>query len=86
MCGSNLGPSGPVDGSGLPDIDDRLVEPETGYEMDDGDSVHVPPADTPSCSPDHASPAPWLPRVAAMTPATAARPAARSETRACCGP
>ena len=33
--------------SGLPDIDDRLVEPETGYEMYDGELVHVPPADPP---------------------------------------
>jgi Uma2 family endonuclease len=33
--------------SELPDIDDRLVEPETGYEMFDGELVHVPPADPP---------------------------------------
>jgi Uma2 family endonuclease len=33
--------------SGLPDIDDRLVEPETGYEMYDGKLVHVPPSDPP---------------------------------------
>jgi Uma2 family endonuclease len=34
-------------GADLPDIDDRLVEPETGYEMYDGELVHVPPADPP---------------------------------------
>jgi Uma2 family endonuclease len=33
--------------SGLPDIDDRLVEPETRYEMLDGELVHVSPADRP---------------------------------------
>jgi hypothetical protein len=32
-------------GSDLPDIDDRLVEPETRYEMLDGKLVYVPPAD-----------------------------------------
>ena len=31
----------------LPDIDDRLVEPETGYEMYDGELVRVSPADPP---------------------------------------
>ena len=37
-------------GSGLPDlpdIDDRLVEPETPYEMYDGELVRVPPSDPP---------------------------------------
>jgi Uma2 family endonuclease len=55
----NPGTSGPVEvslgmssdaagaGADLPDIDDRLVEPETGYEMYDGELVHVPPADPP---------------------------------------
>lgn len=33
--------------SGLPDIDDHLVEPETRYEMYDGELVYVPPADPP---------------------------------------
>jgi Uma2 family endonuclease len=33
--------------SALPDIDDRLVEPETRYEMHDGELVYVPPADPP---------------------------------------
>lgn len=31
----------------LPDIDDRLVEPGTPYEMLDGELVHVSPADPP---------------------------------------
>jgi putative restriction endonuclease len=31
----------------LPDIDDRLVEPETPYEIWDGEVVYVPPADPP---------------------------------------
>lgn len=31
----------------LPDIEDRLVEPETRYEMLDGELVHVSPADRP---------------------------------------
>jgi Uma2 family endonuclease len=31
----------------LPDIDDRLVEPETPYEMLDGELIHVSPSDTP---------------------------------------
>lgn len=31
----------------LPDIDDRLVEPETRYEMLDGELVYVPPAEPP---------------------------------------
>src|SRR4051812_30641197 len=31
----------------LPSIDDRLVEPETRYEMYDGELVYVPPADPP---------------------------------------
>lgn len=31
----------------LPDIDDRLVEPETRYEMWDGELVYVSPADSP---------------------------------------
>jgi Uma2 family endonuclease len=34
-------------GSELPDIDDRLVEPETPYEMLDGELVYVSPADPP---------------------------------------
>jgi Uma2 family endonuclease len=34
-------------GSGLPDIDDRLVEPETPYEIYDGELVRVPPSDPP---------------------------------------
>ena len=33
--------------SELPDIDDRLVEPETRYEMLDGELVYVSPADPP---------------------------------------
>jgi hypothetical protein len=33
--------------SGLPDLDDRLVEPGTRHEMLDGELVHVPPADAP---------------------------------------
>jgi Uma2 family endonuclease len=33
--------------SELPDIDDRLVEPETRYEMLDGELVYVAPADQP---------------------------------------
>ena len=33
--------------SALPDIDDRLVEPETRYEMVDGELVYVSPADRP---------------------------------------
>jgi Uma2 family endonuclease len=33
--------------SELPDIDDRLVKPETPYEMYDGELVHVSPADPP---------------------------------------
>jgi Uma2 family endonuclease len=33
--------------SDLPDIDDRLVEPETRYEMLDGGLVYVAPADPP---------------------------------------
>src|SRR5690349_5329574 len=32
---------------GLPDLDDRLVEPGTRHEMLDGRLVHVPPADAP---------------------------------------
>ena len=32
---------------GLPDLDDRLVEPGTRHEMLDGELVHVPPADAP---------------------------------------
>jgi len=31
----------------LPDVDDRLVEPETPYEILDGELVHVSPADEP---------------------------------------
>jgi Uma2 family endonuclease len=31
----------------LPDIDDRLVAPETPFEVWDGELVHVPPADPP---------------------------------------
>lgn len=38
------------DGSELPDIDDRLVEPETPYEMLDGELVYVSPADPPTAS------------------------------------
>jgi Uma2 family endonuclease len=34
-------------GSELPDIDDRLVVPETRYEMLDGELVYVSPADPP---------------------------------------
>jgi Uma2 family endonuclease len=34
-------------GTDLPDIDDHLVEPETRYEMHDGELVYVPPADPP---------------------------------------
>jgi Uma2 family endonuclease len=34
-----------VDADDLPDIDDRLVEPETRYEMLDGELIYVPPAD-----------------------------------------
>ena len=33
--------------SGLPDLDDRLVEPGTRHEMLDGRLVYVPPADPP---------------------------------------
>src|ERR1043166_8291698 len=33
--------------SALPDIDDRLVEPETRYEMLDGELIYVAPADPP---------------------------------------
>lgn len=31
----------------LPELDDHLVEPETPFEMLDGELVHVPPADAP---------------------------------------
>ena len=34
-------------GDDLPDLDDRLVEPESRYEMLDGELVYVPPADSP---------------------------------------
>jgi hypothetical protein len=34
-------------GSELPDIDDRLVEPDTRYEMLDGELAYVSPADPP---------------------------------------
>jgi len=34
-------------GADVPDIDDRLVEPETRYEMLDGELVYVSPADPP---------------------------------------
>ena len=37
-------------GSGLPDVDDRLVEPETRHEMYDGELVEVSPADRPHAS------------------------------------
>jgi Uma2 family endonuclease len=37
-------------GSELPDIDDRLVEPETRYEMVDGELVEVSPVDRPHAS------------------------------------
>ena len=33
--------------SELPDVDERLVAPETGYEIEDGRVVHVPPAHEP---------------------------------------
>src|SRR5688572_11110841 len=33
--------------SELPDIDDRLVAPESGYEIDDGKLVRVSPAEEP---------------------------------------
>jgi Uma2 family endonuclease len=36
-----------ADGSELPDIDDRLVEPETRYEMLDGELIYVSPAKEP---------------------------------------
>ena len=36
--------------SALPAIDDRLVEPETRYEMHDGELVYVSPADRPHAS------------------------------------
>jgi Uma2 family endonuclease len=39
--------SGPVADAELPDINDRLVEPETPYEICDGEIVHVSPADPP---------------------------------------
>jgi hypothetical protein len=35
------------DDSDLPDVDDRLVEPGTRYEMLDGELVYVPPCDEP---------------------------------------
>src|SRR6185436_3393747 len=56
---SILGPRGPLevslvmsfdparDDSDLPDVDDRLVEPGTRYEMLDGELVYVPPCDEP---------------------------------------
>src|SRR5690349_9891464 len=31
----------------LPAVDERLVVPDTGYEIDDGKLVHVPPAQEP---------------------------------------
>jgi hypothetical protein len=34
-------------GSELPDIDDRIVEPDTRYEMLDGELVYVSSADPP---------------------------------------
>jgi hypothetical protein len=34
-------------GEELPDIEDRLVDPETRYEMHDGELVYVPPSDAP---------------------------------------
>jgi hypothetical protein len=37
--------------SELPDIDDRLVEPGTHYEMYDGELVYMPPADPPHGEP-----------------------------------
>jgi Uma2 family endonuclease len=40
-------PAGAGFDSDLPDIDDRLVEPETRYEMLDGELVYVSPADDP---------------------------------------
>ena len=43
----SLDTAGVVD---LPDLDDHLVEPETRYEMLDGELVYVPPADDPHAS------------------------------------
>lgn len=37
----------PADTDDLPPVDARLVAPESGYEIDDGKLVHVPPADPP---------------------------------------
>src|SRR5215510_4080949 len=37
----------PGAGRGRPDIDDRLVVPETRYEMRDGELAYVSPADPP---------------------------------------
>ena len=39
--------SDPLAGAELPDINDRLVEPETPYEIWDGEVVYVSPADPP---------------------------------------
>lgn len=39
--------SSPAAAAHLPPIDERLVEPESGYEMDDGRLVYVSPADPP---------------------------------------
>jgi Uma2 family endonuclease len=41
---SSLGNNANAD---LPDVNDRLVTPESGYEMDDGKLVRVPPSDPP---------------------------------------
>lgn len=43
MSSSNVSHLGPE----LPAVDDRLVAPETRYEVRDGALVHVPPADEP---------------------------------------
>jgi Uma2 family endonuclease len=40
-------PAGAGAGFDVPDIDDRLVEPETRFEMLDGELVYVPPSDPP---------------------------------------
>lgn len=40
-------PSDPIADRALPDISDRLVEPDTPYEIEDGELVYVSPADPP---------------------------------------
>ena len=42
--------SDPVADAELPDIDDRLVEPGTPFEIWDGEVVYVSPADPPMAS------------------------------------